>query len=368
MRKLQAGLFMTLNGVVEEPGEWVFPYFAPEVGRVIGALERTGLAETTRIVYTSDHGDNIGARGMWGKSTHYDDAAGVRQDVADQRCGRRFAVGSGDADITRRTLRAGEQLDVADDLGAGGARPRDHRMRRRMAVRSSGNTEDSTARTWLLTMSLSAAKCFGRSSSQASNSTGRVGTERVGTCAEGVFSDMLRAYPGSRGDKRYCWYQILSERMATGRPDGASPQGDGRTRRWEGYRATRRAELVDAAIRAIRRHGATVGMELGGEQRLGIPLLDFEALQRCLEGTKLVDCGDWKLRIAGHTDGIGGDEQNLDLSKRRAAAVQDALVKRYGIAALRLSAAGFGKSQPKDTNQTLDGRAHNRRVELMRIP
>jgi choline-sulfatase len=48
-----------------------------QVGRVIGALERIGLAETTRVVYTSDHGDNIGARGMWGKSTHYDDAAGV---------------------------------------------------------------------------------------------------------------------------------------------------------------------------------------------------------------------------------------------------------------------------------------------------
>ena len=48
-----------------------------QVGRVIGALERTGLAETTRVVYTSDHGDNIGARGIWGKSTHYDDAVGV---------------------------------------------------------------------------------------------------------------------------------------------------------------------------------------------------------------------------------------------------------------------------------------------------
>ena len=48
-----------------------------QVGRVIEALERSGLAETTRVVYTSDHGDNIGARGMWGKSTHYDDAVGV---------------------------------------------------------------------------------------------------------------------------------------------------------------------------------------------------------------------------------------------------------------------------------------------------
>jgi len=53
-----------------------------QVGRVIGALERTGLTETTRVVYTSDHGDNIGARGMWGKSTHYDDAAGVPMIVA----------------------------------------------------------------------------------------------------------------------------------------------------------------------------------------------------------------------------------------------------------------------------------------------
>ena len=53
-----------------------------QVGRVIEALERTGLAETTRVVYTSDHGDNIGARGMWGKSTHYDDAVGVPMIIA----------------------------------------------------------------------------------------------------------------------------------------------------------------------------------------------------------------------------------------------------------------------------------------------
>jgi outer membrane protein OmpA-like peptidoglycan-associated protein len=76
---------------------------------------------------------------------------------------------------------------------------------------------------------------------------------------------------------------------------------------------------------------------------------------------------DWKLRVAGHTDGVGGDEQNLDLSKRRAAAVKDALLKRYGLAAGRLSTTGFGKSQPKDTNDTLEGRGHNRRVELMKI-
>jgi choline-sulfatase len=48
-----------------------------QVGRVLEALARNGLSQTTRVIYTSDHGDNIGARGMWGKSTHYDDAAGV---------------------------------------------------------------------------------------------------------------------------------------------------------------------------------------------------------------------------------------------------------------------------------------------------
>ena len=75
---------------------------------------------------------------------------------------------------------------------------------------------------------------------------------------------------------------------------------------------------------------------------------------------------DWKIMVNGHTDNIGGDQPNLDLSKRRAAAVKEALVKRYGIAADRLTTSGFGRAQPKDTNDTLEGRARNRRVELIR--
>jgi outer membrane protein OmpA-like peptidoglycan-associated protein len=76
---------------------------------------------------------------------------------------------------------------------------------------------------------------------------------------------------------------------------------------------------------------------------------------------------DWKLQVNGHTDGIGGDAFNLDLSKRRAAAVKDALVKQYNVAPNRLATNGFGRSQPKDTNATLEGRANNRRVELVKI-
>ena len=75
---------------------------------------------------------------------------------------------------------------------------------------------------------------------------------------------------------------------------------------------------------------------------------------------------DWKLRVNGHTDAIGGDAYNLTLSKKRSAAVMDALVKRYHIDVARLSTDGFGRAQPKDTNDTLEGRARNRRVELMR--
>lgn len=75
---------------------------------------------------------------------------------------------------------------------------------------------------------------------------------------------------------------------------------------------------------------------------------------------------DWKLSVSGHTDNIGGDAYNLDLSKRRAAAVKQALVTRYRIAPGRLSTDGYGASRPVDTNDTLEGRARNRRVELMR--
>jgi outer membrane protein OmpA-like peptidoglycan-associated protein len=75
---------------------------------------------------------------------------------------------------------------------------------------------------------------------------------------------------------------------------------------------------------------------------------------------------DWKLTVEGHTDNIGGDTYNLDLSKRRAASVKQALVNQYNIAPDRLLTGGFGASRPVETNDTLEGRARNRRVELVR--
>ena len=47
------------------------------IGKILRALEETGLAESTRIVYSSDHGDNLGTRGLWGKSTMYEESAGI---------------------------------------------------------------------------------------------------------------------------------------------------------------------------------------------------------------------------------------------------------------------------------------------------
>ena len=47
------------------------------IGKVLLALEDSGLSENTRVVYTSDHGDNLGTRGLWGKSTMFEETAGV---------------------------------------------------------------------------------------------------------------------------------------------------------------------------------------------------------------------------------------------------------------------------------------------------
>ena len=73
----------------------------------------------------------------------------------------------------------------------------------------------------------------------------------------------------------------------------------------------------------------------------------------------------WTLQINGHTNSIGDQAYNQKLSAARAKAVADALIKR-GIAARRLQTEGLGSTQPKGDNSTLQGRALNRRVELVR--
>ena len=73
-----------------------------------------------------------------------------------------------------------------------------------------------------------------------------------------------------------------------------------------------------------------------------------------------------KLEVAGHTDSMGDDLLNLQLSQSRSESVQKYLISK-GVSASVLSAKGYGESQPKVTNDTPAGRAQNRRVELNRM-
>jgi outer membrane protein OmpA-like peptidoglycan-associated protein len=75
---------------------------------------------------------------------------------------------------------------------------------------------------------------------------------------------------------------------------------------------------------------------------------------------------DWKIKIDGHTDNKGADDYNLRLSQRRAESVKQALITTYGITEDRLTPEGFGASRPKAPNDTPEGRALNRRVELIK--
>lgn len=76
---------------------------------------------------------------------------------------------------------------------------------------------------------------------------------------------------------------------------------------------------------------------------------------------------DWKLRVVGHTDSVGGSGAgNRVLSEKRAAAVKTALTSRFGVATVRLDTGGAGDSGALETNATLEGRARNRRVEIIR--
>ena len=78
---------------------------------------------------------------------------------------------------------------------------------------------------------------------------------------------------------------------------------------------------------------------------------------------QLKECPNVSVRVEGNTDSIGTDAYNQGLSERRAESVRSHLVSR-GVSASRLTAVGYGESQPIASNETDEGRALNRRVEL----
>ena len=85
---------------------------------------------------------------------------------------------------------------------------------------------------------------------------------------------------------------------------------------------------------------------------------ELERLQKLLTETPAL-----KLEMAGHTDDVGEAPKNQDLSQRRAQAVV-AYLAQHGVAAARLSAAGYGETQPVAPNTTKLGRQLNRRTEF----
>lgn len=81
----------------------------------------------------------------------------------------------------------------------------------------------------------------------------------------------------------------------------------------------------------------------------------------------LQDHPELRILIVGHTDGKGAMDYNLDLSQARAQAVAARLSSGYGIDAKRMTAAGAGMMSPVSTNRTEEGRAKNRRVEIVEV-
>lgn len=73
------------------------------------------------------------------------------------------------------------------------------------------------------------------------------------------------------------------------------------------------------------------------------------------------------IRVEGHTDSVGSEEFNMNLSTRRAEAVK-ALLVQQGVADSRVEVIGFGESMPVATNDTAEGRQMNRRVEIKIAP
>ena len=75
-----------------------------------------------------------------------------------------------------------------------------------------------------------------------------------------------------------------------------------------------------------------------------------------------------KIVLVGHSDTVGGLEGNIAISKQRAEAVRQRLISKYGIQKTRITAQGIAYLAPRASNQTLEGREQNRRVEAVVLP
>lgn len=91
---------------------------------------------------------------------------------------------------------------------------------------------------------------------------------------------------------------------------------------------------------------------------------ELETLGRALTSQQLTT---YRFRIEGHTDSVGTRESNQALSERRAAAVREFLIQRFGIAANRLDAIGVGEDQPLVATPDETPERRNRRVQIVNL-
>jgi outer membrane protein OmpA-like peptidoglycan-associated protein len=135
---------------------------------------------------------------------------------------------------------------------------------------------------------------------------------------------------------------------------------------------SRQAQLYDAMRQLEGRYASITQEARGTIVSLADILFDFDkaTLKRDVEfnlvkvATILNQFPEMRIQVEGHTDNVGSPEYNLDLSRRRAQAVHDFLVTQ-GVAEDRMTVEGFGMSRPIADNETDEGRAKNRRVDLV---
>jgi outer membrane protein OmpA-like peptidoglycan-associated protein len=139
-----------------------------------------------------------------------------------------------------------------------------------------------------------------------------------------------------------------------------------------------RADLPDSSVkkRGPAIEGRLLEAELVKRCRLELPGVYFafgtaaidpisdRALAELAKG--LAGHPDWKVTVEGHTDSVGTDAANQALSTRRAESVRARLAERHGVNTRGWGAAGYGATRPREPNATIEGRARNRRVELVR--
>jgi OmpA-OmpF porin, OOP family len=130
-----------------------------------------------------------------------------------------------------------------------------------------------------------------------------------------------------------------------------------REQRMVAVKATEMAEAIDGAGKV-----ALYGIYFEADKAVLRPEADATLEQI---GKLMKEKPQLKLLVVGHTDNTGPFSSNMDLSQRRAAAVVAALTSRYGVKKDRLTPVGVSFAAPVSSNRTDDGRAKNRRVELV---